>query len=131
MSHADNLDTVKRLYAAFGAGDPKILFGLLDAGIEWSAPGSAPWCGEGRGLEYVQRFFQTFGATATLRTFEPRSFFADGDQVVVLGYEEGTANATGRSWNAHFTHVFTLAGGRITAHREYIDTQAIAEAFRS
>jgi ketosteroid isomerase-like protein len=25
--------------------------------------------------------------------------------------------------------VFTVAGGRITAHREYIDTQAIADAF--
>ena len=85
MSHPDNLDTVNGLYAAFGAGDPKILFGLLDPGIEWAAPGSAPWCGEGRGLEYV----------------------------------------------AHFTHVFTLAGGKITAHREYIDTQAIADAFRS
>jgi len=131
MSHHDNLDTIKRLYAAFGAGDPQSLFGLLDPEIEWAAPGTAPWCGEGRGLEYVQRFFQTFGTTASLRTFEPRSFLADGDKVVVLGYEEGSANATGRSWNAHFTHVFTLAGGKVTGHREYIDTHAIAEAFRS
>lgn len=74
MSHDDNLDTVKRLYAAFGAG---------------------------------------------------------GNQVVVLGYEEGSATPTGRSWKTHFVHAFTLAGGKITGHREYIDTQAIADAFRS
>ena len=131
MSNQANLDTVKALYAAFGAGDPTSIFALLAPEIEWAVPGTAPWCGEGRGLEHVQRFFQTFGTTATLKTFEPRSFFADGDQVVVLGYEEGASNATGRSWKAHFAHVFTVVGGRITAHREYIDTQAIADAFRT
>lgn len=130
MSDHDNLDTIKALYAAFGAGDPQGIFALLAPEVEWVAPGTAPWCGEGRGLEHVQRFFQTFGTAATLMTFEPRSFFADGDQVVVLGYEEGAANATGRRWQAHFTHVFTVAGGKITAHREYVDTQAIADAFR-
>lgn len=70
MSQQDNLDTVKRLYAAFGAGDPQSIFGLLAPDVEWAAPGSAPWCGDGRGLEYVQRFFQTFGTTASLKTFD-------------------------------------------------------------
>ena len=130
MSNHENLDTVKRLYAAFGSGDLQSLLGVLDAGIEWVVPGSAPWSGEGRGHAHVQRFFQAFGTTASLKTFEPRSFVADGEQVVVLGYEEGTANKTGRDWKAHFTHVFTLAGGKITAHREYVDTQAIEDAFR-
>jgi hypothetical protein len=130
MTNDDSVHTIKTLYAAFGAGDPKAIFALLAPDIEWAVPGKAPWSGEGRGLEHVQRFFQTFGAAATLKTFEPRSFFAHGDQVVVLGYEEGASNATGRSWQAHFTHAFTVAGGKITAHREYIDTLAIADAFR-
>jgi hypothetical protein len=131
MNRQENLDTVKRLYAAFGTGDLQSLLGTLDAGIAWVAPGSAPWSGEGRGHEHVQRFFEQFGTTAALKTFEPRSFVADGDTVVVLGYEEGTSRKTGRDWKAHFTHVFTVDGGKITAHREYIDTQAIAEAFRA
>lgn len=130
MTNHDQVDTIKALYAAFGAGDPKAIFALLAPDVEWAAPGAAPWCGEGRGLEHVQRFFQTFGTTATLKTFEPQTFFAAGDQVVVLGHEEGTSNVTGRSWKSHFAHVFTVAGGRITAHRELIDTLAIAEAFR-
>jgi len=131
MTNDHSVDTIKALYAAFGAGDPKAIFVLLSPEIEWSVPGKAPWSGEGRGLEHVQRFFQTFGTTATLKTFEPRRFFADGDEVVVLGYEEGASNATGRTWQAHFTHLFTVAGGRITAHREYIDTLAIADACRA
>jgi len=131
MNNHENLDTVKRLYAAFGAADLPTVVGLLDAGVDWSVPGSAPWSGEGRGLEHVQRFFQALGAAAALETFEPRSFVADGDKVVVLGYEEGKARATGRGWKTHFTHVFTIAGGKIVAHREYVDTQAIADAFRA
>jgi len=131
MNRQENLDTVKRLYAAFGTGDVHGLLGTLDASIDWVAPGSAPWSGEGRGHGHVQRFFEKFGTTASLKTFEPRSFVADGDTVVLMGYEEGTSRQTGREWKAHFTHVFTVGGGKITAHREYIDTQAIAEAFRT
>ena len=44
----------------------------------------------------MQRFFERFGTSASLKTFEPRSFVADGDTVVVLGYEEGTFRQTGR-----------------------------------
>ncbi|HEY3595144.1 MAG TPA: nuclear transport factor 2 family protein [Polyangiaceae bacterium] len=131
MSHHDNLETVKRLYAAFGAGDVQTLLGMLDKGVDWAVPGSAPWSGEGKGIEHVQRFFQAFGTAAAMKTFEPRTFVAEGDKVVVMGYEEATARNTGRDWRAHFTHVFTVAGGKITGHREYIDTQAIAEAFRA
>ena len=131
MNNHENLDTVKRLYAAFGTGDlPGVLAGL-DADINWVVPGSAPWAGEGRGHEHVQGFFQKLGSSASLETFEPRSFVADGDTVVVLGYEEGTFRKTGRKWKAHFTHTFTVSGGKITAHREYIDTQAIADALRA
>lgn len=131
MNNQENLDTVKRLYTAFGTGDLPGLLGSLDAGIHWAVPGSAPWAGEGRGHEHVQGFFQKFGSSASLETFEPRSFVADGDTVVVLGYEEGTFRATGRKWKTHFTHTFTVSAGKITAHREYLDTQAIAETLRS
>jgi ketosteroid isomerase-like protein len=131
MSNHENLDTVKRLYAAFGTGDLPGLLGTLDAGIQWTVPGSAPWAGEGRGHEHVQGFFQKFGSNASLEAFEPQSFVADGDIVVVLGYEEGTFRQTGRKWKAHFTHTFTVSGGKVTAHREYIDTEAIAEASRA
>jgi uncharacterized protein len=131
MSHQENLDTVKRLYAAFGTGDLQSLLETLDAGIAWAVPGSAPWSGEGRGHEHVQHFFEKFGTTTAMKIFEPRSFVADGDQVVVLGYEEATVRKTGREWKSFFTHVFTVASGKITAHREYIDTQAIAEALRA
>lgn len=78
MSHHENLDTVKRLYAAFGTGDLSSLLSTLDDGIDWAVPGSAPWSGQGRGHQHVQRFFEAFGKSASLEAFEPRSFVAKG-----------------------------------------------------
>lgn len=136
MGNHDNVDPgnvaiVKQVYAAFGRGDLQALLGLLGRDVDWAIPGSAPWSGEGRGHDYVQRFFQTFGSLAALDAFEPRSFLAAGDRVAVTGYEEGTVRETGRSWKSHFTHWFTLADGKVTAHREYADTEAIAKAFHA
>jgi uncharacterized protein len=131
MSNHSNVEIVKQVYAAFGAGDLQTLLGLLGRDVDWSIPGSAPWSGEGRGHEFVRRFFQTFGSIAALNAFQPRSFLADGDSVVVMGYEEGTVRETGRAWKSHFTHLFTLANGKVTAHREYADTEAIAKAFQA
>jgi ketosteroid isomerase-like protein len=131
MNSHDNLDTVKKLYSALGAGDLQGALAVIDREAEWSIPGSAPWAGDGKGQAYVTRFFQTLGTTANLKVFEPRSFLVDGDRVVVLGYEEGEARETGKQWKTHFTHTFTVATGKITQHREYADTQAISDAFHS
>ncbi|HEY4184685.1 MAG TPA: nuclear transport factor 2 family protein [Polyangia bacterium] len=131
MNNHQNLETVKQLYAALGAGDLKSALDVIDGGVDWSVPGGAPWSGEGRGHAHVSRFFEALGTTANLKVFEPRRFVAEGDQVVVIGYEEGEVRKTGTAWKAHFTHVFTIANGKITQHREYVDTQAISEALRA
>jgi uncharacterized protein len=131
MAHHGNVEIVKQVYAAFGRGDLQALLSLLGRDVEWVIPGSAPWSGEGRGHDYVQRFFQTFGSLAALSAFEPQSFLSDGDRVAVTGYEEGTVRETGRAWKSHFTHLFTVADGKVTAHREYADTEAIAKAFHA
>jgi uncharacterized protein len=131
MSNQSNVEIVKQVYAAFGTGDLQALLGLLARDVDWAIPGSTPWSGEGRGHDYVKRFFQTFGSMVALNAFEPRSFLADGDRVAVIGYEEGTLRETGRAWKSHFTHLFTLADGKVTAHREYADTESIAKAFHA
>ena len=127
----DNVETVQKLYAAFGAGNVQGALDLMDVDVEWSVPGGAPWSGEGRGRAYVTGFFEALGGAANLKVFEPRRFLADGDTVAVIGYEEGEVRRTGRPWKAHFTHLFTVVRGKITRHREYVDTQAITEALRA
>lgn len=127
----EKIETVQKLYAAFGTGNLQGALELMDADVEWSVPGAAPWSGEGRGRAYVTGFFQKLGEAANLKVFEPRRFLADGDTVAVIGYEEGEVRRTGTPWKAHFTHLFTVVRGKITQHREYVDTQAITVALHA
>jgi ketosteroid isomerase-like protein len=48
---------------------------------------------------------------------------------VVLGFEKVRSKRTGRSFENHWAHSFTLADGKIIKFREYAKTAAVAAAF--
>ena len=133
MNQADNLDTIKSAYAAFGRGDIQALLALIDAQVEWDNPGPAevPWAGSFSGHEGVGKFFSALGGSVDFEAFEPQAFFAQGDRVVVLGLERARVKRTGKSFVNHWAHAFTLADGKVTQFREYADSAGIAAAFRS
>lgn len=70
--------------------------------------------------------FATIDREAEFEAFEPRTFMAQRDKVVVLGYEKVRSKRTSRTYENHWVHEFTLAGGKIV---EYCDTAAVAAAF--
>jgi ketosteroid isomerase-like protein len=49
--------------------------------------------------------------------------------VTVLGWQKVRAWPTGRVWETHFAHVFTLVDGKVARVREFYDTVPIAQAF--
>lgn len=63
--------------------------------------------------------------------FEPREFVADGDRVLVIGWERGKVKATNRMFQADWVMAFTVRDGKVAKFHEYSDTQAIAEAYTS
>ncbi|MFN2508491.1 MAG: nuclear transport factor 2 family protein [Chthoniobacterales bacterium] len=89
-----------------------------------------PWAGSFQGHEGATNYFARVGAEAEFEAFEPHTFLAQGDHVVVLGFEKVRSRCTGRSYENHWAHAFTLADGKIIAFREYCDTFIVAEAFR-
>ncbi len=56
----------------------------------------------------------------------PEQFVDGGDVIVALGNYTGKYNATGRSMNVPFAHVWTLTNGRIVKFVQYTDTLVIA-----
>lgn len=46
----------------------------------------------------------------------------------MIGYYEGTYNATGRSGRAEFVAEYKVADGKITEYNQYTDTFLIAQA---
>jgi ketosteroid isomerase-like protein len=132
MSEAANTTLVQGLYAAFGRGDIQSILTALADDVDWvvpGPPGRAPSFGSWRGRESVLKFFQTLGASYEFETFLVRKLIAQGDTVVALGADHGRNKANGKRYQTDFVHVWTIADGRVTAFREYLDTLAVAAAF--
>jgi ketosteroid isomerase-like protein len=127
MNEQQNLDLVRRGYEAFGRGDINGLLELLAEDIEWTSPGppELPTAGTRRGRQQVAEFFQAVDQVFEIQRFEPKSFIAQGDVVVVLGSDTASIKATGKVLTDEWAHAFTIRDGKIAAMREYLDTAAV------
>src|SRR5687767_2865263 len=115
MSEQQNLEVVRRGYEAFGRGDLDALLSLLDENVEWRSPGppELATAGERRGRQQVAQFFDAVNQLFEVIRFEPRTFMADGDRVLVVGEESALFRATGRVLETPWVHAFTVRNGKI------------------
>ena len=118
-----NVQVVRDVYAAFGRGDLPAVIAACAADIDWRAyaPSVTPYSGRFTGHAGVQRFFESFLGAVRLSKFEPRTFLATGDTVVVLGGEAGTILSTGRETSYDWAQVFVVRGVKIAEFREFTD----------
>jgi ketosteroid isomerase-like protein len=132
VNESVNLEIVKQAYEAFAHGDMATLSSLQRSDVVFESPGSSdiPWAGTFRGPTETCRFFAAIAEEAEILCFEPRTFLAHADQVVVLGFERFRTRRTGRVCDNHWVHAYRFAEGRIVGLREYGDTAALAAAFR-
>jgi uncharacterized protein len=130
MSEATNVDIVKRGYEAFGRGDVNGVLSLLEETVEWETPGSPefPTAGRRRGHREVAGFFHTLAQTYDFERFEPKSFIAQGDSVVVLGEDSVRLKSNGTRLEVDWVHVFELRNGKVVRFREYFDTAPVVAA---
>ena len=82
MSASENVETVKKAYAAFSAGDLETALGTVADNIEWVVPGNSNLSGTYRGKAQVTEFLMKLAAKSF--TTAPTRFLADDDVVVVL-----------------------------------------------
>jgi uncharacterized protein len=132
MTTQQNVETVRRGYEAFVRGDLDALLGLFDEQVEWRTPGPAdlPTAGQRRGHGQVREFFGTLNQMFEIQRFEPRTFVAEGDRVVVLGEETARVRSTGKVIEQRWAHAFTFSNGKVTAFDEYLDTAAVVTELR-
>ena len=95
-----NAGVVQETYEAVGRGDIPTLLDLLTDDVEWTfqGPYSIPFAGTRRGREGVAEFFSLVGENIEFQDFEPREFIAQGDTVVVLGFERSLVKPTMRTF---------------------------------
>ena len=128
MSIEKNIQTVKDFFAAIGGGDKEGLLALIAEDIEWIVPGKDwPLAGTYRGHAGLANLLETASESIETST-EPREFVAQGDRVLVLGFARGRIKATNKTFEDDWIFAITIREGRVASIREYIDTQALAQA---
>ena len=121
-----NIETVQKLYAAFGRGDVPGILQLLSPDVAWDNAGGhhdVPWLAPRRGSAEVARFFEAL-EHLEVHHFEPKTFLSSGDLVIVLVDEEVTVKRTGKRFREiDQVHLWSFdAAGRIVRHRQRLDT---------
>lgn len=128
-----NVDVVQETYEAVSRGDILALLELLTDDVEWTLQGPSviPFAGTRRGREGVAEFFSLVGETLEFEQFEPREFVAQGETVVVLGFERSLVKPTGRMFEQEWAHVYALKDGKVAKFLALEDTAAHVVAFEA
>ena len=118
---------VKDFFASMRRGDMPALLALCAEDMEWTIPGEDwPLAGTYRGHAGLA---DLLGKSEMLETStEPRQFIAQGDRVLVVGFASGKVIATNKTFKDDWVFAITVRNGKLTNIREYIDTQALAQA---
>ena len=114
MVASQNVETAKKGYEAFGAGDVETALADFDDNIEWSIPGNSAISGTYRGKD---KFMELLGKLAEKSfTTTPERFLGDGDDVVVI-----TRTTTGEE-SALQADVLTYRNGKVVKAVSFGDT---------
>jgi ketosteroid isomerase-like protein len=124
-----NVELVKKAYSDFAEGNVPGVLGIFDPAIEWK---------ECKGMPFVKGDGIFIGAEAIVaNVFMNLPVYFDGfniavtevfgtdDKVVMVGYYQGTNKATGHSFKANATHVWTVKNGKLTRFFQAVDTATI------
>ena len=125
MGAAENIQTIKSVYEAFGRGDVEAILATVTDDVDWateSTSDGAPWYGVRTGTAGVASFFEDFGKTMEVEHFEPLAFAADGDDVMTVVRFVARSRETGRTASMDLHHWFHFRSGKIARYRGTEDT---------
>lgn len=123
------VEIIRNFYAALDSGDAPRTLGFMSEDIEWITMWHYKVAGRGP-KNVAEGLFVPLMKEWKSFKLAPTEFIADGKTVVSLGRFVGVHGTTGKTVAAGYAHVWTVADGRITRFRQYIDTLAVADARR-
>jgi ketosteroid isomerase-like protein len=120
---SDSAQVVTQAYDAFSRGDIPSLLELVADDVRWEVPEIVPQGGSFEGREGVDEFFAGIAREWPELKVEIEELIAEGDNVVAVGRAKGRLN-DGHEVAYGFTHVFTIADGKVARFREYVALDA-------
>lgn len=124
-----NVELVKQAYADFSTGNVPGVLAVFDPAIEWNECKGIPFV-NGDGIfigpnEVVANVFMHIPAYFEGFNIAVNELFGADDKVVMAGYYQGTNKATGNSFKANATHVWTVKNGKLARFFQAVDTATI------
>ena len=114
MPTSQNVETAKKGYAAFAAGDIETVLSVYDDDVEFVVPGNSTVSGTYRGKAELTELFAKVAEQSFAIT--PSRFLADDDVVVVL------SQVTAGGESASQADVYTFRDGKIAKVLDFGDT---------
>ncbi|MAT38369.1 MAG: hypothetical protein CL946_02060 [Ectothiorhodospiraceae bacterium] len=130
---ATPLETVQKMYQAFGTGDMETFFGYLHEDVVWESryPEGVPLGGSFQGHTGVGEFLGKLGTVLEMHDFAPVKMIGDDDTVFSAGYEVVTPKSTGKQYRNEWVHMFSFKDGKVTRVQTSNDAAAAEQAFKS
>ena len=121
-----NVELVKSVYAAFGAGDvPKVL-GTMHPQIQWSETAGFKYGGVYRSPQAVlENVFAKIQVDFESFAVDVGRLIDGGNVIVMHGHYVAKGKATGKSVRAAVAHVFEISDGKIVRFDQYVDSATI------
>jgi uncharacterized protein len=123
MAGEQNIETAKRGYAAFSAGDAAGAMEALADDIEWITPGNSAISGTLHGKDAVGALWAQLGEKGFTTT--PQFWFSDDERVVVL------THITVAGGEADVADVFTFRDGKVVKFQTAGDTALLERVYGS
>jgi ketosteroid isomerase-like protein len=123
MAGEQNLESAKKAYAAFSAGDAAGAMENMADDIEWITPGNSAISGTIHGKEAVGKLWQTIAEKGFTTT--PQYWFSDEERVVVL------THTTVEGGEADQADVLTYRDGTLVKFQSAGDTALLERVFGS
>jgi ketosteroid isomerase-like protein len=123
----ENVEIVRRAYAALSRGDWDAVFRETHADVELTTQ-RGPGAGTHRQREAVQGFAEDYIDAFDNFAVEPESFHATGDQVVVIVRRRARPKGGSVDMVVRNGHLITLRDGLIVSMRSFPDPDEALEA---
>lgn len=128
MGTTDDVDVVRRGFAAFSSGDMATLSELLADDAVWHVPGSGALSGTKQGRDEILSFFGELMTRSGGTLVVTLDDVVGGDtHTVALNRNQATRGANTLEQNAVI--VFQLRDGRVAEARQFFEDTAINDKF--
>jgi ketosteroid isomerase-like protein len=131
MTVQENLDLVRRGYAAFSAGDAEGLMAVFAPDIAHIVPGSGPISGAHKGVEAVLALYGQLAerSNGTMRVDLETVTSDGGDRVVAI--HTATAERNGATITQRDALLFTISDGKVVEIQDFMEDIDANDAFWS